>query len=85
MPRLLHQFAVLGEPVESASGEWALRYDGDGRAVIARRDGVITWAAGAVGSLRLELDGVFVVYDGDTPIWRGDIPIRGYTSFQITD
>ncbi|MQY31350.1 DUF6461 domain-containing protein [Nocardia aurantia] len=85
MPRLLRQFAVLGEPVESESGEWALRYDEDGRAVIAHRNGEITWAAGEVGSLRLELDGVFAVYDGPAVVWRGDAPVRSYSALHVTD
>ncbi|WP_155981452.1 DUF6461 domain-containing protein [Nocardia sp. BMG111209] len=69
----------------SASGEWALRYDEDGRAVVVHRDGVISWAAGAVGSLRLELDGVFAVYDGPDVVWRGDAPVRSYSSLRVTD
>jgi len=85
MPRLLRQFETLGEPVTSPSGEWALRYGTGGRAVIADRNGTITWAAGAVGTLRLELAGVFAVYDGDQVVWRGDLPPLSYSSLHVTD
>ncbi|MFD2418597.1 DUF6461 domain-containing protein [Amycolatopsis pigmentata] len=85
MPQLIRQFETLAEPVTSKSGAWALRYDSDGRATISDRNGKTTWTAGAVGTLRLEMDGVFVVYDGDRIAWRGDVPELGYTSFGVTD
>jgi hypothetical protein len=85
MPRLLRQFQTLGEPVTSPSGKWALRYDTAGRAVIADRDGTITWSAGAVGTLRLELEGVFTVYHGGQVAWRADLPVRSYSSLHVAD
>ena len=85
MPQLLRQFETLAEPVTSKSGAWALRYDSDGRATISDRNGKTTWTAGAAGTLRLEMDGVFVVYEGDRIVWRGDVPKLGYSSFGITD
>lgn len=85
MPQLLRLFETLAEPVTSKSGAWALRYDSDGRATISDRNGKTTWTAGAAGTLRLEMDGVFVVYEGDRIVWRGDVPKLGYSSFGITD
>ncbi len=83
----LRQFQTLNEPVVSPSGIWALRYDADGRAVISSRDGAITWRAGAVGALRLELerDGVAAVRDGDEVVWRADLPIRRYSFLVVND
>ena len=85
MPDLLRQFQTLAEPVTSPSGAWALCYGADGRAVIRDRAGRTTWAAGAAGSLRLELEGVFAVYDGDQVVWRGELPKVDYTSLHVTD
>lgn len=84
MPELLRQFATLTEPVTSPSGEWALRYDDDGRAEIGDRHGRTIWAAGAVGTLRLEQESVFAVYQGDQVVWR-DLPGLEYSSISVTD
>jgi hypothetical protein len=63
-PQLLRQFETLDEPVTSPSGARALSYDVDGRGAIRGCDGTTTWAVGAAGVLRLELEGVFALYDG---------------------
>ncbi|MEV0358843.1 hypothetical protein AB0H71_22575 [Nocardia sp. NPDC050697] len=85
MSDLLLLFDELDEPVPAPAGEWCLRYDADGRAVICHRDGAVTWAAGAAGSLRLETHGVFAVRAGGAVVWRADLPVRSYSSFRVTD
>ncbi|MEU4645588.1 DUF6461 domain-containing protein [Micromonospora sp. NPDC023814] len=85
MPEMLRQFHTLSEPVTSPSGVWALRYDAGGRAVIADQNGVVTWAAGAAGVLRLELSGVFAVHADDEVVWRGDLPVSRYTAMRVSD
>jgi hypothetical protein len=85
MPQLLRQFETLDEPVTSPSGAWALRYDADGSAAIRHHNGTTTWTAGVAGALRLELEGVFAVYEGDQVVWRGDLPKLRYSSLRITD
>ncbi|MFC8047860.1 hypothetical protein [Nocardia sp. NPDC057353] len=85
MPDLLLLFDDLDEPVTAPSGEWSLRYDPDGRAVVAHRDGPVTWAAGAIGALRLETHGVFAVRAGGSVVWRADLPVRSYSAFRVTD
>lgn len=85
MPESLRQFETLTEPVISPSGEWALRYHADGRAEISDRVGTATWTAGAVGTLRLEMESVFAVYQGDEVVWRADLPKLDYSSVRVTD
>ncbi|MFC8530318.1 hypothetical protein [Nocardia sp. NPDC057227] len=85
MSDLLLLFDELDEPVRAPSSEWSLCYDADGRAVIRHRDGTVTWAAGAAGSLRLETHGVFAVRAGSAVVWRADLPVRSYSSFRVTD
>ncbi|MER7475841.1 DUF6461 domain-containing protein [Micromonospora sp. NPDC000018] len=85
MPRMLRQFHTLSSPVTSPSGVWALRYDAGGRAVIADENGIVTWAAGAAGVLRLGLSGVFAVHADDEVVWRGDLPVSRYTELRVSD
>ncbi|MER7470768.1 DUF6461 domain-containing protein [Micromonospora sp. NPDC000018] len=85
MPEALPQFHTLDEPVMSQSGRWELRYDADGRAVIADQDSTVTWSAGAAGVLRLEPSGVFAVYSRDEVVWRGDVQVVKYTALRVSD
>ncbi|GAA1959751.1 DUF6461 domain-containing protein [Amycolatopsis minnesotensis] len=85
MTELLRQFETLTEPVTSPSGEWALRYNDEGRAEISDRNGTATWTAGAAGTLALEPEGVFAVREGDQVVWRADLPKLRYSAMGVTD
>ncbi|WP_216892274.1 DUF6461 domain-containing protein [Nocardia alni] len=69
----------------SPSGEWSLRYDADGRAVIADRDGTVTWSAGAAGTLCLGQEGIFAVYQGNEVLWRADLPELRWSTLHVTN
>lgn len=86
MPAVLRQFETLDQPVTSPSGVWALWYDANRRAVLTDRFGAVTWSAGAAGTLRLEMDTVFAVYDNDEVVWRAaDLRVPSYTALGVTD
>ncbi|MCM6778978.1 DUF6461 domain-containing protein [Nocardia sp. CDC159] len=83
--RQLSHCEKLIKPVSSPSGEWVLRYDADGHAVIADRDGTVSWRAGAAGTLRVGHEGMFAVYQGNEVVWRADLPELGWSSFHVTN
>ncbi|MFC9438653.1 DUF6461 domain-containing protein [Nocardia sp. NPDC057030] len=85
MGRVLRHSEKLIKPVPAPSGEWSLRYDADDRAVIADRDGTVTWSAGAVGTLRLGADGIFAVYQGNEVSWLVDLPELSWSTLHVTD
>ncbi len=83
--RVLRHSEKLIKPVPSPSGEWSLRYDVDGRAVIADRDGTVTWSAGVAGTLRLGQEGIFAVYQGNEVLWRADLPELRWSTLHVTN